>query len=145
MKRLFQRMNKLGVDISDAVSRFVGTWTFVGIYTLSMLAWIVLHVADILHIDNSEFMRWNLWLSYFAGTQASLVLMSSSRRAYQDRQKAQQNFELDQKTLEVSEDTSKRILELIEQIEELEEIVDKLIEEKNGKSTEEDREDLPEE
>jgi len=77
----------LGIRLSDTISKFVGTWTFIFLYTLSMVIWIGLHLLGILHIDSADFIKWNLWLSYFAGTQASIVLMSSERQAQIDRKK----------------------------------------------------------
>jgi len=81
------KWDKLSAKVSDKISSFVGTWTFVFLYTLSMGIWIGLHLLGILHIDGPDFIKWNLWLSYFAGTQASIVLMSSERQSELDRKK----------------------------------------------------------
>lgn len=80
-----------------------------------------LHLQGYLHIDSEDFMKWNLWLSYFAGTQASLVLMSSSRQAHLDRQREEANNLIDKKTLEKVQQLAKHI-ELIEGV--LEEFVE---------------------
>jgi|GEM_PF-3298987 len=129
-KREKKTLQEWGILFSDRVSSFVGTWKFVGIYTLSMAIWIVLHLLKILDIDGPDFIKWNLWLSYFAGTQASIVLMSSVRQANKDRRKADKQFQVDKQTLSVSQATNKRVVELMSQIEMLEDIVDDLLEEK---------------
>jgi len=99
-----------------------------------MVIWVWLHSAGILSIDSVDFMKWNLWLSYFAGTQASIVLMSSARQSYLDREKQEKNFKVDQKTLRLSKINNDRILEIMEQIDDLEDILDVLIEDKENKS-----------
>lgn len=81
---------KFGVKISDAIARFVGTWTFVFIYTAAMAGWIILHKLGFLNFDSPDFIKWNLWLSYFAGTQASIILMSSERDKMREWEKLKQ-------------------------------------------------------
>lgn len=81
---------KFGSKISDTVTKWVGTWTFVVLYSVSMLIWIILHLTGILNIDGPDFIKWNLWLSYFAGIQASIVLMSTERQARKDREKQEE-------------------------------------------------------
>lgn len=112
-KKTQQRLESYGLVLADRVSAFVGTWTFVFLYTSSMIIWIGLHLAGVLHIDSAEFMKWNLWLSYFAGTQASLVLMSSSRQALKDRERQEHGLTVDQATLAKVEQLYKHI-EMIE-------------------------------
>lgn len=123
-------MSGFGVIISDKVSAFVGTWTFVSLYTLSMVIWIFLHEFHILHIDSQDFIKWNLWLSYFAGTQASIVLMSSERRAIFDRIKQEQNFLVDETTLQLTQSNNDKIKDLTQQIVLLEEVIEDLLNEK---------------
>jgi uncharacterized membrane protein len=119
---LREKAELFGVNLADRVSKFVGTWTFVFLYTASMVTWIVLHLTGLLHIDSAEFMKWNLWLSYFAGTQASLVLMSSSRQAHQDRLQQKEAFDLDKVTLE-------KIHQLTAHIELIENVLEEFVEE----------------
>lgn len=87
IKKVWSRAKACGITVSDWVSRSVGTWTFVIVYTGVMMVWIMAHVLGVLHIDNSDFMKWNLFLSWFAGTQASIVLMSSDRQSERDRRR----------------------------------------------------------
>jgi len=131
LKLFRQKSAAFGVDVSDKVSAFVGTWTFVFIYTLTMIVWICLHEYGVLHIDSPDFIKWNLWLSYFAGTQASIVLMSSARQAAGDRRRQEMSLEMDERNLELNKLNNTRIIHLMRQIELLEEIIDELIEEKN--------------
>jgi uncharacterized membrane protein len=133
LKKTNRKMSVVGVEISDKVANFVGTWTFVFIYTAAMVLWISLHLTGVLHIDSLDFIKWNLWLSYFAGTQASIVLMSSARQANIDRRRQELSLKMDEKNLELNQTNNKRISHLMRQIELLESIIDELIEEnKNG-------------
>jgi len=130
VKILFKKMQLFGIKISDLVAGFVGTWLFIFIYTAAMATWIGLHWAGILHIDSADFIKWNLWLSYFAGTQASIVLMSSSRQAYLDRLKHAENFEYDIQTLKATKETNKKVQQLSKNMVLIEEILNDLIGEK---------------
>ena len=129
-------LRSFGERLSDKVSAFVGTWTFVFLYTASMVVWILLHELHILQIDSKDFIKWNLWLSYFAGTQASIVLMSSERRAILDRIKQDQIFQIDETTLELTQANNDKIKHLTEQITILEEVIEDLLAErgKNARS-----------
>jgi len=109
------------------VSTAVASWTFVIIYTVSMILWISLHKMGILHIDSQEFMKWNLWLSYFAGIQASIVLMASNRQANTDRKSHTKAWDLDKKTYKTVQDLCQRIQYLQDQLTILESSLDQVI------------------
>lgn len=136
-KQFKRRAEESGLNLSDRVSRFVGTWTFVFLYTVSMAIWIGLHLSGILHIDSEDFMKWNLWLSYFAGTQASIVLMSSSRQAYLDRKKQDENMGVDIETLKATKKTAEKIQQLAQNIEMIEEVIEQFVEEQKKDDAEE--------
>ena len=126
-----KKLSKLGVRISNKVSSFVGTWTFVFLYTGSMIVWILLHLAGILHIDGPDFIKWNLWLSYFAGTQASLVLMSQARQSDMDRKRQELDLDISKKTLQMFEINNKRMESMVHQMDVLEDILDAMLGEVN--------------
>lgn len=122
--------HKLGERASDKMTNWVGSWTFVWIYTLSMIAWIILHEMGVLHIDSPDFIRFNLWLSYFAGIQASIVLMSAARAGQEDRVRRDEAFEIEKSTFQITTETDQRVLQLMKQITILETVVEALIKEK---------------
>ena len=113
-------LRELGEKASDKMTDWVGSWTFVWIYTISMIVWIVLHELGVLHIDSPDFIRFNLWLSYFAGIQASIVLMSAARASREDREKRDQAYEIEKTTLQITTETDLHINELKQMIEKLE-------------------------
>ena len=129
VKEIRKKMAKFGVRVSDKVSAFVGTWSFIFIYTGSMITWIILHLMGVLHIDGPDFIKWNLWLSYFAGTQASLVLMSQARQSDNDRKRQELDLHIGKKTLQMFEINNKRMESMVHQMDVLEDILDAMIEE----------------
>lgn len=124
------KFSKLGAKAADYVARFVGTWYFVGLYTFGMAAWITLHVAGVLHIDTPEFMRWNLWLSYFAGIQASILLMAANRAAERDRRCQDA---VHQKSLDLSQDSISMLKDLEQDLDELASVVEELVKDEIAK------------
>lgn len=121
---------RLGIVAADFVARFVGTWYFVSLYTFGMAIWIILHVTGVLHIDTPEFMRWNLWLSYFAGIQASILLMAANRAA--ERDKRSQDA-VHQKSLDLSQDSLSMLKDLEQDLDELASVVEELVKDEVAK------------
>jgi len=130
LKKCWAFLHHFGVHLSDYVASAVGTWRFVFVYTGGMTLWIVLHQCGILHLDTPDFMRFNLWLSYFAGTQASIVLMSTTRQANLDRYKHDIAFDIDKESLDLAREHQDTILSLMHQLQELEDIIESLLVEK---------------
>jgi uncharacterized membrane protein len=118
---VIQKLNRLGERMADVVAGFVGTWKFITLYTVSMIVWMVLHVSGVLHIDSPEFMRWNLWLSYFAGIQASILLMASNRELEKDRRRAKDTMKLTEYNLD-------RVSQLSKDIDDLEALLTNVLE-----------------
>lgn len=95
-------LESIRIKLSDTVAAAIATWTFILVYTLSMLIWIVLHKYQVLHIDSEDFIKYNLFLSWAAGIQASIVLMASNRQTELDRKAITQSLELDKKVFELT-------------------------------------------
>lgn len=113
-----------GARLSDIIATFVGSWRFVILYTTAMFLWIGLHTADVLHIDTPDFIRWNLWLSYFAGIQASILLMASNRELEKDRERMTKTLSLTQANLDRLQQLSVDIDDLEAQLDDIQERVD---------------------
>jgi uncharacterized membrane protein len=130
LKLCWRKMQHFGIHISDWVAGAVGTWRFVFLYTGSMFLWIWLHRQSYLHIDSEDFIKFNLWLSYFAGTQASIVLMSTTRQTDIDRRKHDAAFQIDQESLLLAREHQLKIVGLMHQIGELEDVIEEMLQEK---------------
>jgi len=134
-KKCWAFLHHFGTHLADSVASSVGTWRFVFVYTAAMVLWIALHHYAILHVDTPDFIRFNLWLSYFAGTQASIVLMSTTRQANLDRHKHDIAFDIDRESLDLAREHQGTILSLMHQLQELEDIIEGLLVEKERRET----------
>ncbi len=90
-----------GQRAADAVASFGGSWTFVGLFGATMLAWVGLNALLVLThgstFDPYPYILLNLFLSMLAAIQAPIVLMSQNRQAEKDRLGAEHDYEINLK------------------------------------------------
>ena len=87
-----------GQRVSDRVARLGGSWTFIAIFCLALLAWIALNVHfPRVAFDPFPFIFLNLLLSMVAALQAPIIMMSQNRQAAIDRQMAVHDYEVNLK------------------------------------------------
>lgn len=90
-----------GQRAADAVARFGGSWTFVGLFALIMLAWVGLNALLLMEggraFDPYPYILLNLFLSMLAAIQAPIILMSQNRQAQKDRATAEHDYEVNLK------------------------------------------------
>src|ERR1051325_9733810 len=85
----------LGQRVADAVAATMGSWRFIIIQSVLLMAWIVLNiVAWIAHWDPYPFILLNLALSFQAAYAAPFIMMSQNRQAEIDRRKAESDYEV---------------------------------------------------
>jgi uncharacterized membrane protein len=89
----------LGERVSDQVARLGGSWTFIGLFVLFLLAWIALNYAlsGSRAFDPYPFIFLNLLLSMIAALQAPIIMMSQNRQSATDRQMAAHDYEVNLK------------------------------------------------
>jgi uncharacterized membrane protein len=75
----------LGARIADAITGFMGSWRFIILQTLVVLAWIAGNVIVLLHFDPYPFILLNLAFSTQAAYAAPLILLAGNRAAVRDR------------------------------------------------------------
>jgi uncharacterized membrane protein len=75
----------VGARIADAVTSFMGSWRFIVIQTLIVLAWIGGNVFVLFHYDPFPFILLNLAFSTQAAYAAPLILLAGNRSAQRDR------------------------------------------------------------
>ena len=138
LKNLNDKAQDFGTSAAQIISHFVGTWKFVGLYVCTVLLWLTLHMSGVLNFDDPTFHKFDLVLKFFGSIQATIILMSSSKQSAIDRKRNIHGLELDQKTLQISHDSNKKIMKMLHQIEQLENIIDELITEREKKNEEED-------
>lgn len=75
--------------LADKVAAFGGSWSFIIIFLLAMLAWMITNVYFLTRpFDPYPFIFLNLLLSTIAAIQAPLIMMSQNRKEEKDRQRA---------------------------------------------------------
>jgi CRP/FNR family transcriptional regulator, cyclic AMP receptor protein len=101
-----QESMTFGQRIADRVAAFGGSWTFIGIFALVMIVWVILNTAALFshHFDPYPYILLNLFLSMIAAIQAPVIMMSQNRQAAKDRMQADQEYQVNLKAeLEVAQ------------------------------------------
>ncbi len=75
----------VGVRIANDVTGFMGSWTFIILQTLVVLAWVAGNVYLVFHFDPYPFIFLNLAFSTQAAYAAPLILLASNQAATRDR------------------------------------------------------------
>ncbi|HNW82779.1 MAG TPA: DUF1003 domain-containing protein [bacterium] len=91
---------KIGDRISDKVASFGGSWSFIIIFFLVLLFWIVLNSAWLFasSFDPFPFILLNLVLSCIAAIQAPVIMMSQNRQEKKDRIRAENDYKINLKS-----------------------------------------------
>lgn len=84
--------------LADAVASTVGSWPFIIIQSILLVAWITVNVILVLkHSDKAwdpyPFILLNLALSFQAAYTGPIVMMSQNRQAEKDRRQANSDYE----------------------------------------------------
>lgn len=91
----------LGQRAADAVASFGGSWTFVGLFALTMLVWVGINALLLIYrgatFDPYPYILLNLFLSMLAAIQAPIILMSQNRQAEKDRATVEHDYEVNLK------------------------------------------------
>jgi uncharacterized membrane protein len=115
-----------GERMADAVARGMGSWGFIILQTLFVVAWMGLNIVGIIrHWDPYPFILLNLLFSTQAAYAAPIIMMAQNRDAERDRLHAEADYETNRKAKEEIEqlqiklnriETEKldRIMELLE-------------------------------
>jgi uncharacterized membrane protein len=91
-----------GQRMADNVASFGGSWAFIIIFMIVLVAWIVLNSFILIKLRNGSFDPYpyiflNLILSMLAAIQAPIIMMSQNRQAYKDRLSAEHDYEVNLK------------------------------------------------
>jgi len=108
-----------GQRVSDKVARFGGSWTFIIIFSIILIIWIIYNsfLPKAEQFDPYPFILMNLVLSCVAAMQAPIIMMSQNRQEEKDRIRAENDYLINMKAeLEVRSLHQKMDLLLEEQI-----------------------------
>jgi len=82
---------------ADRVAAIVGSWRFILIQSALLVSWIAVNATLGARWDPYPFILLNLVLSFQAAYTAPIIMMSQNRQADIDRQRAIEDFEINQK------------------------------------------------
>jgi uncharacterized membrane protein len=115
----FEKKLTFGQRLADRVAAFGGSWTFIIIFAVILLAWVLLNALILAQHSNPfdpyPYILLNLFLSMLAAIQAPVILMSQNRQGVKDRLDAAHDYEVNLKA-------ELEILSLHEKIDELREM-----------------------
>lgn len=91
-----------GQRLADQVASFGGSWTFISLFAVVLVVWVVLNSLLLVRFGQKTFDPYpyillNLFLSMLAAIQAPIILMSQNRQAYKDRMSAEHDYEVNLK------------------------------------------------
>ncbi|HZL10719.1 MAG TPA: DUF1003 domain-containing protein [Prolixibacteraceae bacterium] len=89
-----------GQRIADKVASFGGSWTFIILFGLFLLIWILLNIYWLANkgFDPYPFILLNLILSSLAAIQAPVIMMSQNRQEEKDRDRAVKDYMINLKS-----------------------------------------------
>jgi len=98
----FAEQMTFGQRMADKVAAFGGSWTFISLFAVVLIIWILLNSFILIRYGNTTFDPYpyillNLFLSMLAAIQAPIILMSQNRQAYKDRLSAEHDYEVNLK------------------------------------------------
>ncbi len=91
----------MGDKIADKVSEIAGSWTFILLFVIFLVGWIILNaviLTDDVAVDPYPFILLNLVLSCIAALQAPIIMMSQNRQAEKDSLRNQNDYRTDLKS-----------------------------------------------
>lgn len=101
LSRADEEAPSLGQRAADAVASFGGSWTFVGLFALTMLLWVGINALLLIYrgatFDPYPYILLNLFLSMLAAIQAPIILMSQNRQSEKDRATVEHDYEVNLK------------------------------------------------
>jgi uncharacterized membrane protein len=89
----------LGERLADRLASFGGSWTFISIFALTLVVWMVVNAVMLGRraFDPYPFILLNLVLSCLAAIQAPVIMMSQRRQESRDRLRAENDYRVNLK------------------------------------------------
>ena len=89
----------IGDKLADKISEIAGSWTFIILFVLFLVFWIILNTYFLKEkVDPYPFILLNLLLSCIAAIQAPIIMMSQHREAKKDSLRNQNDYIVDLKS-----------------------------------------------
>lgn len=116
-----------GARAADGIAKFAGSWTFILIFLLCLVSWIILNALMMSRaVDPYPFILLNLILSCIAAIQAPVIMMSQNRQEEKDRLRSLNDYKTNLKSEIIIEDLHQKIDQLLANQARLEESLHRL-------------------
>ena len=94
----FDKDLTLGQRVADRVAAFGGSWTFIIVFFVMLIAWMGLNSMMLMKpLDTYPFILLNLVLSCIAAIQAPIIMMSQNRLEARDRLRSEHDYQVNLK------------------------------------------------
>src|SRR5262245_21577950 len=95
----FEDRRTLGERLSDRLASFGGSWIFIIVFALILLAWTAFNliVPEAQRFDPYPYILLNLFLSMLAAIQAPIIMMSQKRQESKDRLRSESDYRVNLK------------------------------------------------
>lgn len=103
----------IGEKVSDKLAEVAGSWTFIIIFVLFLIFWIVLNVIAMQAVDPYPFILLNLVLSCISAIQAPIIMMSQNREAKKEKIKSNNEYKTTLKNELILEELHRKIDEIL--------------------------------
>jgi uncharacterized membrane protein len=105
-----------GQRVADRMADVAGSWGFILSFCGALIFWIILNIIILTKpFDAFPFILLNLVLSCIAAIQAPIIMMSQNRQEAKDRQRAENDYEINLKSEIILEDIHAKIVALNKQ------------------------------
>jgi uncharacterized membrane protein len=114
----------LGESLADAVAGFGGSWTFILIFTIVLVAYAVANIVlKESAWDPYPFILLNLFLSMLAAIQAPVIMMSQNRQDTKDRLRGELDYDVNRRAESEIQGLANKLNLLHDKIGDLEELL----------------------
>lgn len=96
----YTKSTKWSDKLADKIASFGGSWKFIISFFVILVLWIIvnsLSFTKVIHFDEAPFILLNLVLSFLAGFQAPIIMMSQNRQAARDKKETIVDFAINYK------------------------------------------------
>lgn len=115
----------IGEKVSDKIAEVAGSWTFIIIFVLFLIFWIVLNIMAMQAVDPYPFILLNLVLSCISAIQAPIIMMSQNREAKKEKIKSNNEYKTTLKNELILEELHRKIDEILKNEKTILEYIDK--------------------
>lgn len=120
--------------VADKVSEICGSWTFIIIFMLFLIGWIILNTVILIgdkSIDPYPYILLNLVLSCISALQAPIIMMSQNRQVAKDSLRNQNDYRTDLKSELILESLHDHINDVIKNQKKIMKLLEETTDEKN--------------